>query len=75
MESTQVRKHIRAIFFVPHAGLVEGGQVGGGERGSCDRQRNGLIQSLLAGKAQAPLFRLVRMLVAISAPAFDTGPQ
>jgi len=72
---TQIRKHIRAVVIVPRAGAIESIEVSRGKSSRGDWQCNGHIQSLLAGKANATIAGLIRVLIAEPASAFDTSSQ
>lgn len=75
IDLAQIGKHIRAIVIVPRAGLIERMQIGGSERRGGDGKSNRHIESLLARKTHPPLTRIVRMLIAKSAPTLDALPQ
>ncbi len=74
IKSTQIRKHISAVVIIPRAGALEGVEFGGGKGPGGNGQGNGLVQSLLAGKAHTSRRSLIRMFVAILTPAFYAGP-
>jgi hypothetical protein len=72
---TQIRKQIPTVIAIPYAGALKGIELGRREGPRGNRQCNGLVQSLLAGKTHPPFTSLIRMFVAIATPTFDTGSQ
>src|SRR5512141_1352135 len=72
---TQIGEHISTVIIVPHAGLVERFELGGGKDGRSDRQSDRLVQALEAGETNPSFLCLIGMLIAISTTAFHTASE
>ena len=72
---TQIRKHIPAVLVIPDAGTLKRIKFSISEGAGGNRQCNGLVQPLLAGKADTSFLSLICMFVAIATPTFYTSPQ
>ena len=66
---TQIRKHIPAVIVVPGAGTLKGVQFRRREGRGGNRQGDGLVESLLAGKADTAILSLIHMFVTKSPAA------
>jgi len=71
----QIRKSFSPVIVVVQAGTVEGGEVGGRKSCGSDRQRNRLVEPLLACKADTTPGSLIGMFIAKTPPAFYTLAQ